>query len=113
KKGDTADGAPALCSSARPYVTTLTNAVSIDGSMSDICSLRVSSCVAKNEFSSKDCTKVAAPDDSVCGVSPPNDAKCAQFDVGVYRCTLTCGSDDDCPVGFPCNTGASPQVCAL
>ncbi len=113
KKGDTANGAPALCSSGRPYVDTVANAVSVDGTVADICGLRVSTCPAKNEFSSKDCTTSAAADDSKCSFDPTNDSKCAQYDVGVYRCTMTCLSDDDCPNGSACDTGANPAVCQL
>ena len=32
--------------------------------------------------------------------------------VGVFRCTTTCLSDDDCP-GTSCNVGATPRVCNL
>jgi len=114
KKGDTADGAPATClPGADPYAATLMNATSIDGTKSDICSLRSSTCVARNQFSSKDCKNVALPDDSLCGFAPTKDSKCAQADVGVFRCTLTCGSNDDCPSPFTCNTGATPAVCNL
>lgn len=113
KQGDVADGAPADCpTQGRPYVKAVTNAVSIDGAKSDICSLRSSTCVAKNEFSSKDCKNAAAPDDSLCGFAPTKDSKCSAFGTG-FRCTMTCGSDDDCPSSFTCNTGATPQVCNL
>jgi hypothetical protein len=114
KQGDVADGAPADCTAGgQPYVGVQTNAVSIDGASSDICSLAVSTCVARNEFRSKDCTVAAAPDDVVCGVSPPKDAKCALFGVNTYRCTVTCGSDDDCPSPFTCNIGVTPAVCSF
>jgi len=112
-KGDTAHGAPALCSSARPYVQTLLTR-SIDGRVLELCLLRSSTCVALNQFSSKSCTSASStPDDTQCGTSPGLDSKCASFDTGVYRCTVTCGSDDDCKVGFTCNTGVHPNVCNL
>jgi hypothetical protein len=113
KKGDTGNGAPALCSAGRPYVDTLVNQTSIDGTSGDICGLAVSTCQARNEFRSKDCTTSNAPDDEKCGFAHGEDSKCGQFDAGVYRCTMTCGSDDDCPAGFACDTGANPPVCEL
>jgi hypothetical protein len=113
KKGDSVGGAPALCSSARPYVETVDDAVSIDGTLADICGLAVSTCLARNEYRNKDCTTTALPDDSKCSFAPPNDSKCMPFDVGVYRCTMRCLSNDDCPDPSTCDTGASPPVCKL
>jgi hypothetical protein len=115
KQGDTAEGAPANCSvTGMPYVGTQVAATSIDGTVGDICTLRSSTCVANNQFSSKDCTVASAPSDAACGVSPPKDAKCALYNAGAgtYRCTMTCLSDDDCP-GTTCNTGVTPRVCLL
>jgi len=112
KQGDTTDGAPADCTAGgRPYIGIQKNATSIDGTASDICTLAVSTCTALNQFRAKDCTVASAPSDAVCGVSPPNDAKCMQFGSTTYRCTVTCGSDDDCPSPFPCDPGVSPRVC--
>jgi hypothetical protein len=111
KKGDVANGAPALCSSGRPYVRTLTGATSVDGETADICTLRTSTCIANDEFSSKDCAPTSTPDDSLCGVAPPADALCALFDTDTYRCTMTCLSDDDCRTGSSCNIARG--VCAL
>jgi len=114
KKGDTANGAPTSCvASGRPYVGTQVNAKSIDGAVSDVCTLSVSTCIARNQFRSKDCGVASAPSDSACGVSPPNDAKCAAFDATNLRCTMTCLSDDDCPSPSTCNTGQTPAVCNL
>jgi hypothetical protein len=113
KRGDTANGAPALCSSAQPYVRTLSAAVSIDGETLDLCGLRTSTCVARNEFSSKDCTSGAVGDDSLCGFDPPNDAKCITFDVGVFQCTMTCLGSQDCPPGSSCNTSVAQPYCEL
>jgi len=113
KQGDTADGAPADCFSlGQPYAGVQQSAVSIDGATSDICSLAASTCVALNEFRSKNCANPTLPDDSLCGVNPPKDAKCVQFGATTYRCTMTCLSDDDCP-GTACDKGVSPFVCKL
>lgn len=113
QKGAPVGGAPALCSSARPYVETIAEQISVDGQAGDICGLAVSTCLARNEFRAKDCTTNNVPDDSKCGFEPGQDSKCEQFDAGVYRCTMACGSVDDCPSGFDCDTGANPPVCEL
>src|SRR5690606_1607214 len=85
KRGDSAPGAPTLCSSEVPYVRTISGAASIDGTTADICTLRTSTCVARSQFSAKDCTVNMSGDDSLCGFAPPDDAVCEQFDEGVYR----------------------------
>ena len=113
KRGDTDNGAPALCSSAPPYVKTISAASSIDGATADLCGLAVSTCTARNEFRAKDCTVAMSPDDTLCGFDPPNDARCVEFDTGVYRCTMRCGSDDDCPPSFSCNTAPLQPYCEL
>src|SRR6187455_2845011 len=70
-------------------------AASIDGQTADICTLRVSSCVASAEFSTKNCAPTGAPDDALCGVAAPIDAKCIQVTASsAYRCTMTCISDE-------------------
>jgi hypothetical protein len=113
RKGDTQGAAPAQCSSARPYVETLVDQVSIDGVEADACGLAVSTCTAVNEYRSKNCATSMVPDDSQCGVDAPSDAKCVMFDANVYRCTITCLSVDDCPNGSACDTGSTPWVCEL
>jgi hypothetical protein len=115
KQGDTANGAPASCATnGRPYVTAIPNQVSVDGASETICGLRVSSCIAANQFSSKDCSTALAADDTKCGFDAPNDAKCVTDGAG-FSCTMTCASDDgrDCPLGIQCDTNASPAVCKL
>jgi len=111
KKGDTANGAPTTClPGANPYSATLANTVSIDGTKADICSLAVSTCIARNQFKNKSCASPTLPDDLLCGFAPTKDSKCAQADIDVFRCTMTCSSDDDCP-GTACDTGVAPAVC--
>jgi len=114
KQGDVANGAPADCTvGGQPYFGVQQNAVSIDGETSNICTLRKSTCVARNQFSSKNCTTAAAPNDALCGFSPTKDSKCEQVgSSSTYLCTMTCIGDPDCP-GTACNTGASPPVCLL
>ena len=118
KQGDTANGAPASCiSNGRPYSGVLKSAVSIDGETADICSLRVSTCAALNQFSQANCTtSTNTANDGACGFAPGVDSKCAESSTpGVYSCTTTCGSDLDCPLGinFKCDTGANPPVCTF
>jgi hypothetical protein len=114
KKGDTGNGAPVDCFSAgKPYSGTQLAATSIDGATSDICTLRSSTCVARSQFSSKDCTVAAASSDAACGFAPTMDSTCVQVPLGsTYACTMVCLGDPDCP-GTTCNTGVSPAVCSL
>jgi hypothetical protein len=112
ERGASEGGAPSGCGSARPYVDTLANATSIDGTVADVCGLAVSTCVARSQFRSENCG-TTTPDDSLCGVAPPADAICVEFDTDVQRCTMTCGSDDDCPPGFPCNDAVANPYCEL
>jgi hypothetical protein len=113
KQGDTGNGAPSDCfTEGKPYAGVQVNATSVDGQKSDICTLRSSTCIARNQFSSKDCKSGATGENSLCGSTPPKDAKCDQVGASAnYRCTMTCGSDEDCPGVFTCNT--STDVCEL
>ncbi|HVW25535.1 MAG TPA: hypothetical protein VHC69_09200 [Polyangiaceae bacterium] len=114
KQGDTANGAPSDCTATgTPYVKVVSNATSIDGVKADVCVLRVSSCPANADFSSKNCAPTGTPDDKLCAFSPPIDAKCAQFGPTSYRCTMTCLSSDDCRNGSICTTAVNPPVCSL
>jgi len=114
KKGDTAGGAPSDClASGKPYSDTQLAVSSIDGFISDICTLRTSTCIARNQSGSKDCTVASAPNDAACGFAPTVDSKCAQFPSSTaYRCTMTCLIPEDCP-GATCDTGAAPPVCSF
>jgi hypothetical protein len=115
KQGDTAHGAPAACGdTGRPYSGVQKNAVSIDGQTADICSLRVSTCTALNQFSQTNCTSgTNTANDQLCGASPGVDSKCVSFTASTYLCTTTCLSDFDCLTGSNCNTGANPRVCTF
>jgi len=114
KEGETQHGAPANCAlSGRPFVKQVQNAASIDGAIADICTLRVSSCLALKQFSDVDCaTSPTNPmaDDSKCGVVPGMDARCAVVEEVVFRCTMTCGSNEDCLSPVACE-GAVTSVC--
>jgi hypothetical protein len=116
RQGDTGNGAPASCfSNGRPYSGVLKNAVSIDGQMADICSLRVSTCPALNQFSQTNCTSATSTaNENLCGFAPGVDSKCVETTTaGVFSCTVTCGNDIDCRLGFSCDTGVNPPVCGL
>jgi hypothetical protein len=114
KQGDTTNGAPAVCGdTGRPYVKVITGATSIDSQTADICSLRVSTCPALNQFSQTNCSPSGTPSDANCGFAPGVDSKCAAFTTTQYLCTVTCASDFDCKAGFSCNTGVNPNVCNL
>jgi len=112
ERGASEGGAPAGCGTARPYVDTLATTTSIDGTVADVCGLRTSTCVARSQFSDKPCG-TTTPDDSLCGVAPPADAICVEFDTDVHRCTMTCLSSDDCPIGSSCNTAVANPYCEL
>jgi hypothetical protein len=110
KEGDTANGAPADCfNDGRPYSQVLADVKSIDGQTVDICSLSTSTCTAVGQFKTKNCKPDTLPDDSLCGFAPPMDSKCDQVGISAnYRCSMTCGSAEDCPgsvscVGFVCD----------
>jgi len=113
EQGQTTQGAPAVCGdTGRPYVKAQ-RTTSIDGQSAEICTLAVSTCPALNEFRAKSCDNAGAADDQLCGVAPGVDSKCVVYTSTQYRCTVTCGSDDDCKTGFSCNTGVNPNFCNL
>ena len=89
---------------------------SLDGEEARVCGLAVTTCVAVNQFRMLACTDGMLPDttDEECGVSGVNDAYCRfSSGLGTNRCTIPCGSDDDCKTGFTCDLGATPQYCEL
>jgi len=108
RQGDTANGAPADCTTSRPYISAIA-AVSIDGQSTQICTLAASTCTAMNQYRSTNCASSASiPDNNLCGFSAGVDSECAAFGSSQYRCTIACGSDDDCPL-----IGASSPTCSL
>ena len=116
KKGDPAGGAPTDCfATGKPYSDTKLAVISIDGSVSDICSLRTSTCTARNQAGVKDCGVASAPSDAACGFAPGEDSKCVQVSSSSsYRCTMTCLLPEDCPgMNSTCKTGAAPPVCTF
>ncbi|MGC4070813.1 MAG: hypothetical protein QM784_40290 [Polyangiaceae bacterium] len=117
KQGDTANGAPAACftNTNRPYVKVDAGVQSIDGETATLCTLAVTTCPALNGFRSTDCAPSGTPSDTLCGFAPGVDSKCVETTSGsgTFRCTTTCGSNDDCLSGFTCNTGVTPRVCTF
>jgi hypothetical protein len=89
------------------------NVSSVDGEKATLCTLRASTCIAYNQFSSVDCAPGGSPKDANCGFSAGVDAKCVETSSGSgsFRCSTVCGSSDDCKTGFACSTGVSPNVC--
>jgi len=83
KEGDPANGAPPTCLvEGRPFAKQVLNASSIDGATANICTLRVSSCLALQQFSSVDCKGTdSMADHSKCGAVP-----------GVCGCSLCSGA---------------------
>ena len=111
KEGDTQNLAPANCSlNGRPFIKQELNASSIDGAKADLCTLRVSSCLAFQQFSDVACTEPAMAD-SKCGAVPGVDARCAVMQPEVFKCTMTCGSNEDCISPFNCDTDQTPRIC--
>jgi hypothetical protein len=108
-----APGAPADCTTARPYIKAL-SATSIDGTVASVCSLRVSTCTAQNQFSQTSCSSATnTADDTLCGFAHGTDSRCVPFGTSQHLCTVACGSDLDCRTGFTCNTSINPPVCNL
>lgn len=115
QQGAAEGGAPIDCTlpANRPYVAALKNQSSIDGAAATVCGLAVSTCVARNQFRAKDCSTSSAADDNKCGFAPSKDSKCLPFGASQFLCSVTCGSDIDCPTNFPCDTNAPNPVCKL
>ena len=110
----TGAGAPnGACSTVRPYVRALPDATSLEGVTATVCGLRVTTCPAMNDFSATNCMTLDATGDARCGAAGFADGVCRVLDAAANRCTVECGSDDDCKTGFTCDTTVVPQVCRL
>jgi len=112
------------CLSVPPYARGLANETSVEGTNVNVCGLAVTTCPGISHFrnSAIACAPGGVPNHDLCGFSyagegsPGNDrdAYCEQVpNDTAYRCTVPCGSDDDCVDGFACQTGATPRVCGL
>lgn len=101
---------------SRPYFGGVADAESIDTTTVDVCTLAVSTCPAHQDFRELDCAPTGTPDDTLCGEPDVSDAYCRARpppNDSSYRCTVPCGSDDDCRPGFDCNIQADPPHCDL
>ncbi|HMJ11902.1 MAG TPA: hypothetical protein VK524_10840 [Polyangiaceae bacterium] len=111
-------GAPSSCTNARPYFKAVGDAESIDGTTADICTLAVSTCPAQNDFRSPaiNCAPAGVPNDALCGFGGVADGYCRALPApedDMYRCTVPCGSPDDCRIGFECDIVSNPPYCKL
>lgn len=109
----TAPGPADDCFSVRPYVATRP-LTSVDGVSTDLCTLAVSTCEAHDDFRSSaiTCTLDAAGN-ALCGREGVPDAVCRSTGGPTNRCTVYCGSDDDCRAGFTCDSTTTPGQCRL
>jgi len=106
---------PGSCiSDRRPFITTVNGGVgdplaSVDGVIAPVCKLRATTCEGFNDFSNTSC---AGPSDNAsCGVAGLADGICAPVPADtIHRCSMPCGGNDDCKVGFTC-TGSG--YCSL
>lgn len=98
------------CTTLPPYVRA-SALTSVDGVATMVCSFRESTCEAQAAFSATNCMTLDAAGDALCGVIGVHDGVCRMFGATTNRCTVFCGSDDDCPIGFACDAAASPRVC--
>ena len=107
----TQDGAPdGSCANARPFFDTLAGAHSIQDTEATVCGLRVTTCPAYQDYSSKACED--DEDDEACGDPDfESDAMCEMAASSTYRCTTPCLSSDDCDPGTTCS--GAPKHCEL
>lgn len=108
----TGAGAPngSCFSNERPYVRA-SSLTSIDGVSTTVCTLAVSTCESQGAFRMTNCMTLDAAGDAMCGLPAVHDGVCRGVDMTTNRCTVFCGSDDDCPLGFPCDITVTPRVC--
>ncbi len=95
------------CAAERPYFEEQKQALGIDGVVAvDVCTLRVSTCPALQDYSSLNCGVDEEGDDglddrgddSLCGDERfADDGYCVEQSTGVYRCTMPCNNaNEDC-----------------
>jgi hypothetical protein len=76
-----------------------------------VCALALSTCEAQGGYRMTDCMTLDATGDARCGVAAIHDGVCRMQDATHNRCTVFCGSDDDCRMGFSCDTSMTPPIC--
>jgi hypothetical protein len=111
KQGDTDHGAPNECwrASSAPYVQTQTDAVSIDGEVATLCTLRASNCTAYNQYRQpKECSF----GEESCGIAHGQDSHCVYY-YGKDYCSCACLNDDDCMPSTTCVVNGSSATCSF
>jgi len=88
------------CTNVRPYVDAVA-AESVDGATATVCSLALTTCPALQQFRMQSCTTPVVSDDE-CGVAGLDDGLCRMASALTNLCTVPCGSDNDCRLGFTC-----------
>ena len=105
--------APVACSAVRPFGTPRT-VTSVNAQEAEVCTLRLTTCAAYNDFSSPgrgetSCTGADAPDaDADCGDPDLDDGFCAVEDALSSLCSTRCTSAVDCVFGgveYGCSAG--------
>ena len=122
KQADPGGGAPTTCFSdaGHPFVQVQTGLLSVDGENGTYCTLRLTTCVALNQYSSTNCGLSGAASNNDCGFAPGLDSKCAETTAGsgAFRCTTACLSADDCRgsgtgSSITCDTSGTVGYCTL
>ncbi|MGE0791630.1 MAG: hypothetical protein AB7S26_38500 [Sandaracinaceae bacterium] len=109
---DAPAGPNGSCANVRPYAAGA-ELVSVDTTTARVCGLALTTCPALNDFRMRTCTDGMLPGttDDECGVVGLDDGLCRfSMTLGATRCTVPCGSDDDCKSGFACSPTA-PSYC--
>ena len=102
----------------RPYVSAEPR-TSVNGVETEVCTLRVSTCQAQQDFTNKSCSGETEEGHAECGEPDLSDGYCLQFSPSQYRCTVPCLGVDDCKPGVGAcitpapSTGIPQDVCDL
>jgi hypothetical protein len=102
------------CFMVRPYVRA-EELETAEGDRARLCSLRVTTCEALNDYSMQSCTDGTPPGetDEECGADGLDDGLC-RFSAALGNlCTVPCLSDADCLPGATCDIAATPRYCDL
>lgn len=91
-------GAPnGSCSTARPYRSTVSRPSLDRTTPMSVCAPALTTCTALVATWLSTCTS-----DATCGVDGRTDAYCIPADMSTSRCTVRCGTVDDCPPDHAC-----------
>ena len=95
----------------RPYFDRVVSGTSVSGATVTYCRSQTTTCEAVLQHRTTGdgtCTASSGTDDS-CGAPSVNDGLC-RLSGGGNRCTIPCGSEDDCPGGFACDVDGTVPV---